>query len=487
MITLRDYQEDLVEKIRDAIRQGHRRILAVLETGGGKTVVAAWLGRAIAERGKRVWFCAHRNFLLAQTSITFRQVEIEHGFIASGEKCFMHPVMVCGVDTLRGRLAAFDPPDVLFLDEAHHVKAGSWQKIVDWAGDQCIIIGLTATPERLDGKGLGPPFETMVMGPTYATLRDAGHLSDNRCFVPTMIDRRRLAEDEVAGDFNAVAAEAMVEQQVVVSDILSWYRKLTEPLEASRAIYFCVSIAHSQRTAQRFQDAGIPFVHMDGKTPADQRIAIARALARREIHGITNCSLLGEGFDLAAQAGVEVTIDTVGLLRPTESLALHRQQMGRALRRKEYAGLIIDYVGNVKEHGRPEEEVAWSLEGRTKTKGEAPTKVCPSCTAVIAAAARTCPECGHEFLSEGGGPPTGIEGVLTEITDEFASERRKRAIRKAKRDRIAACKTLEDFKLAGKELGYKSGWAPMQFARYQEEQAAADRRAQDQWEAYRRQ
>lgn len=482
MISLRDYQEELLEKAREQMRQKMRNILLCLQTGGGKTVIAAFLAKAVTSRSLRIWFICHRNFLLHQTSLTFDQVGIEHGFIAAGRKYQDKPVMICSIDTLKNRLEALDPPDVLIWDEAHHVKAAGWELVRAWAKD-AYNLGLTATPERLDGKGLKPPFDVMVEGPSTRWLIEHGFLSTFRPFCPTTIDRTALADTETAGDYNSRAMEDEVRQKVIVGDVIGWFKKLTEG-RAVKAIYFCPSIAYSRELALAFSEAGIPARHIDGDTPLDERLEAAKALATGEIMVLTNCALLGEGYDLSAQAGMDVTIDVVGQLRPTMSLALHRQQLGRGLRPKPYPCLLIDHVGNIGEHGTPSEEIAWSLDGRVKKKkGSTPMKTCPECFAAVPTNTRTCPECGHIFEVE---PVEAVDGVLEELPDDHMSERRKREIKKARRDRIARCRTLDDFREVAKELGYARGWAFHAHARYLQDQAEADARAQQQYEYYRR-
>ena len=474
MLKLRPYQEKLVADTRDAMKAGHDAVLAVLPTGGGKTVLSADLTRKSQEKGKTIWFLCHRDFLLHQTSMTFDQMELQHGFLAAGRPVGMLPTMICSVDTVKARLSKMaTKPDLIIWDEAHHTKAAGWEKIRAWAGDKCKHIGLTATPQRLDGKGLNPPFTAMTLGPTTAELMAMGNLSKYRAFAPSKPDLSGV--HTVAGDYNQRELQEAVEKSVITGDIVKTYLEMGF---GHRGVYFCPSIKYSKALAQEFEAAGVHARHVDGETDTEDRIAAARMFAQGKLQILTNCSLFGEGYDLSAQAGMDATIELVGLVRPTQSLTLHLQQIGRCLRPKDYPAVILDHAGNLEEHGLPDEDRLWSLDGQVRNK--ASVRICKACQAANALRAIVCVCCG-EPLAEKKGPRAGpehVEGELVEVDVELLARR--------KRAELRDCRTRQDFADYAKRWGYKPGWVFHAWRGFQEAQRRGQERIEAQARAYLR-
>jgi len=438
--TPRPYQTRAVADLRETMRR-HRRVLLQLPTGGGKTFIATTVAKGAASKGKRVTFLVHRAELLDQTSATFADETIAHGLIRAGEPTPDRPVLVAMVQTLARRLHRVPAPDLLFVDEAHHAVAGQWRRITEaWPDAWCI--GLTATPCRLDGRGLRDVFEAMVQGPTTSDLIAQGYLSPYRAFAPSIVDLSGCRTR--AGDFVTSDIAAAMGQPTVVGDIVGHYRRLSA---GKRAIVFASSLDHSRTLVQAFQDAGIPAAHLDGETPADERRDTLRRFATGDILALSNVSLYGEGFDLPA-------VETVILARPTKSLALHLQQIGRALRPapdKTHA-LILNHAGNLSRHGLPDEPREWSLDGidvrAEKTAAEGPlVRQCPECY-VIHRPASACPACGYSHIPESR-PVLETAGELYEVTAETLPRRQ------------SDCQSLDDLIAFGKARGMKNpyGWA----------------------------
>lgn len=455
---LRDYQEEFIGDIRGAMRQGHKAVVGVLPTGGGKTVVASFLGSSVAARGMQYWFVCHRDFLVEQTAKTFTRAGLDYGIIAAGRKPLDRPIQIVSVDTVRRRLDKVDRPGLINWDECHHIAAGSWGAVREWSGADCLHVGLTATPERLDGRGLQPPFSSMVMGPSVSYLMGIGALSQYRAFAPSMPDLSDVGT--VAGDYNQRQLQQAMRESVILGDVVQTYREYSL---GKRAVYFCVSIADSQALAAQFRREGINALHIDGTTPSDERTRAAVMFADGEIDVLTNCSLFGEGYDLAAQAGRDdVTIETVGLVRPTKSLPLYRQMVGRAMRPKPYPAIILDHSGVIQQHGLPDDEIEWSLIGLKNKSRPSTTKTCPSCAAVVHVHESTCPHCGAAFKRGGErvGPKRMEDAQLQEVDKELL--RRQAA---EKREEIAGCRTHEDFINLGIRRGYDPRWAHLQWKR----------------------
>lgn len=414
---LRDYQADCIAKLRAAFQQQHRRVLLVAPTGAGKTVMFSYLTQKLTERGNRVLLLAHRDFLLDQIGGTLARFDIPHGFIAAKRRRELcHLAQVAGVHTLKNRVAKIAwQPDWIICDEAHHATAGSWNTILG-AYPSARVVGVTATPERLDGKGLGEIFDHMVLGPRVQDLMDRGFLSRVKYYSPATVSTEGMRIR--MGDYQQSEIEQAVNQRGVTGHAVDWYRKACD---GAPAIAFCASIAHSENVAEGFREAKYRWQALHSKmSHADNQAAIQK-LASGELHGVSSCDIISEGFDVPV-------VTAAILLRPTKSLGLHLQQIGRVLRPapgKERA-IIIDHVGNVAQckagswtlnHGRAEDDRVWSLDGRKKDKEKMPAKRCPVCFAMIPISATKCPECGAEFEKGKRGEALTVAGDLEEVPE----------------------------------------------------------------------
>lgn len=377
---LRPYQSTLIAKLRSVAT---KRPIAVLPCGAGKTVVAAQIIVGARSKGKRTLFLTHRRELIRQA---FRRIvdqsegEIIPGIISPDAQPEIDlPVQIASIQTLDTR-REYPPADLVIIDECSHARAESWQRVLD-NYPKAAFIGLTATPYRLDGKGLGDIFGEIVVGATYSDLCTLGILHKPEVYAPAVPDLKGLKAK--MGDFSASDLEPVV--QGLVGDIVQHWQRLAS---GRRTIAFAVSIEHSKAICREFLAAGIPAEHIDGGTPMRDRDAAIERLESGETLVLCNVDLLGEGFDLPA---LEVAI----LARPTASLALHVQQVGRVMRLcdgKEGA-LILDHAGNHLRHGEVTDELTFSL--TDKVKRAAPLdalKRCKACFLIYEG--DECPECG---------------------------------------------------------------------------------------------
>ncbi len=450
MIALRDYQHDLVDRTRQAMRQGARRVLLQSPTGSGKTALTAHMLKSAVERGKRAWFVVHRVELLRQSARAFAaSADLDVGLIAAGFPVNPHaPVQVCSIQTLTRRLGALQPPDFLVLDECHHCPSKSWQAVAS-SLPQAFHVGLSATPQRLDGQGLGAFFDALVVGPTTEQLIAHGWLSPYRLFAPSRPDVSGV--HRVAGDYNKHELADTMQESAVVGDAISHYQRHTPN---ARALVFAWSLDASRQIAQQFRDVGVDAVHVDGETPAYEREQSMKQFATGEIRVVCNVDLFGEGLDVPA-------LDAVFLLRPTQSLGLYLQQVGRGLRRaegKSYVA-IFDHAGNWERHGLPDDPREWSLAAREKSKApsEACGKRCMQCFGVARPSARVCPYCGVAFVVQSR-EVQRVEGALEEANLDAL-----RALRSQASALGHQCSTLAEFQALAKRLNYKAGWAWLQF------------------------
>ncbi len=407
-ITLRPYQNTLIERARANFITGKRSQLLVLPTGGGKTVCFSFMAGRAVEKGLRVWILAHRVELLDQISKTLTGFGVPHGMIAPGYMGDRRkPVQVASVFTLARRLDRYDAPDLIIVDEAHHaISESTWGRVVT-AFPAAKLLGVTATPIRLSGEGLGDLFQSMVVGPSMRDLIEQGALSPYRLFAPAGVDLSGVHTR--MGDFVRGEIEAAMDKPSVTGDAVSHYQKLAP---GRRAVAFCVSVEHAVHVAEQFRAAGIPAQAIDGAMDRSLRASVLSEFSAGRVQVLASCDLISEGFDVPA-------IEAAILLRPTQSLGLYLQQVGRALRTfpGKTEAVILDHAGNVKRHGLPDEDRVWSLDGSAKKKGaqrsEVPVKTCGSCFATVAAMATHC-SCGFEFPVQRR-EVEHVEGELQEI------------------------------------------------------------------------
>lgn len=439
---LRPYQDDLVTRTRASFRSGRRRPLVVLSTGGGKTVVFSYIAAGAVKKGLRVWIIAHRKELIRQAGRTLADFGVSHGIIKSGVP--PRPaelVQVASVQTVVGKIGKIAPPDLIVIDEAHHATSSMYRKILD-AYPKAKGIGVTATPCRLDGRGLGDVFDDMIVGPSLAWLTENGFLSPVRYFAPPQqIDRSHLPTRH--GDFTTAGLEEEVNRPSITGDAVEHYRRLCD---GKPMLTFCVSVKHAKDVAEEYCRAGYRAAHVDGSLPDDERDDRIGGLATGKYQVITSCDLIGEGLDVPVCTAAQ-------LLRPTQSLVLHLQQIGRVLRvadGKPHA-FILDHVGNLQKHGLANEEREWSLDSRaTKRKSgddEEDIKV-RSCLQCFAAhePAPVCPYCGFVYPPK---PKSRMEirkGELEEI------ER----IKREKKEEVSKATSFVDLVAIGIRRGYKS-------------------------------
>lgn len=439
MIRLRPDQAEVTPLARVALRM-FLAILVRAPTGWGKSMWAAFLILKILAAGKTVGFAVHRRDLITQQAKTFDKVGIAYSYIAAGlhhniyRKC-----NICSMATLRNRKHKHKF-DYLFVDEAHLACAAGWIEVINYYKEQGTkIIGLSATPARLDGRSLGDVFDTMVEGPSVRWLIENGHLSKYRAFAPAGVDLSGVHSRN--GDYVTSEVDEIMAGKAVLAGAVRHWRKYAA---GKRTIAFTPSIARSEQLAAEFRANGVMAVALDGNTPEADRIEAFKGFANRQIDVIVNCELFCAGFDLAAQVDMDVTVEAVVLYRPTQSLALHLQQVGRALRKKPEPAIIIDLVGNLARLGLPDEDREWSLSGDMKVSKKAASqeekvRVCPQCGAAHEPAPR-CVECGHTYEVKAR-KIAEVEGELEELDIEAVRLKREQEHREQAAEVIKALKT----------------------------------------------
>jgi DNA repair protein RadD len=313
------------------------------------------------QRYRPVLVLAHRLEIITQTASKLFGCGIRHGIIKGGfsprpmERVQVASVQTLWVRAMRSDAITLPPAELLIVDECHHATATTWRKIIE-AYPDAVLIGLTATPCRGDGRGLGGIFTRMIEAPQVPELIEQGYLVKSRVYAPVTPNLRGVHTR--AGDYVEHELAARMNDAKLIGDIVTHWHKFGE---RRRTVAFAVNVAHSLHIRDEFVRSGVRAEHLDGETPKDERDAILARLASGETELVTNCMVLTEGWDMP-EVGCAI------LARPTKRMGLFRQMIGRVLRPAERKpdAIILDHSGAVFAHGLPEDRVEWTLdpEGR---------------------------------------------------------------------------------------------------------------------------
>ena len=431
---LRDYQEQAINGIQLALRETNR-ILLISPTGSGKTVIACALVKLYISAGHNVLFLAHRKELVEQAVTRLADNGITAGIIMGQHKRNKNPVQVASVQTLVRR----KPPQagLIIIDEAHRATAASYKRIIEHYPDAAII-GLTATPFRLDGSGLGTLFKTAVKVATIEDLTERGFLVPVRYWGHNTPDMRGVKKS--MGDYNLSGFKTELLGNPVQS-----YKEVGED---ARAIAFCVNVEHAEQLAEQFNRNGVPAAMLSAKTEHQERVQTLEHFKNGLVRVITNCEILGEGYDCPA---AEVVI----MARPTASLGLYMQQVGRVLRpyTNKTEARVIDHAGNVQRHGFIGDVEADLSKGITKKKKQdedvPSVRTCRKCYAIMPSGTEVCTQCGTKFPKQK--PPKEKPALLVEFNgEEYARHGTKL---------LTPTEYLKHYVQVSKNTGKKPGWA----------------------------
>lgn len=454
--------------IYNAWDAGHKNVLGVSPTGSGKTVVFSDI---LKDHNGSSCAIAHRQELVTQISLALARDDVPHRIIGPNNvvklavnihmaECGTSyynpsaPCAVAGVDTLVRRKDALsnwlNSVTKWVQDEAHHVLVNNkWGKAVDMFPN-AVGLGVTATPDRADGYGLGRHadgvFDVMVEGPQMRALIDMGYLTDYRVFAPPSDLDLTNVNVTKSGEFSKAPLKAAVNKSHVVGDIVKHYLRIAS---GKLGITFVDSVDTATQVAAEYNRAGVPAAVVSADTPDADRVRILREFKARKLMQLVNVDLFGEGFDLPA-------IEVVSMGRPTQSYALYVQQFGRALRlilgnisratwdtytdlqrrlliaqSTKPRAIIIDHVGNVARHGLPDRPRIWTMDrrertGKNKPVDDIPTTTClnPECVSVYERTYKACPYCGHVNVPAFRSGPEYVDGDLTELDAATLAEMR---------------------------------------------------------------
>ena len=449
--TARDYQTQAVDELREAVRR-HTSAVYVLPTGGGKTVVAGLIAQLATARGGQVMLVVHRRELVKQAVETLMKFVpgLALGVEAPGWPSMpWAPLQICMVQSMvrRDHVARMKPTIVIW-DEAHHVRASTWEKALAW-WPGVPSLGLTATPERLDGKGLGAHFGAMVEGPTIQRLVSDGWLAPCRTLtVPSSLDLSGLTRNK-SGEYGAAIGERITPG--VIADAADAYQRYAA---GESAIFFGVNRDHSRSVVARLKEMGVKAAHVDGDDHSARRDRIMAEFRDGAIQVVGNCDLISEGFDAPG-------CSVIMMGSPMRSITRYLQQAGRAMR--PGAGkraLVLDLAGNSHELGLPDEPREWTLgdgEVSERRKKKAKPRECPSCHTMFYG--QKCTECAYQS------PLAEVEETRTDLVEatgrpETPAKRpnrrsdvwRELGIARQQPDVRAAVEAIAE------RRGYKHGW-----------------------------
>lgn len=442
-----------MDRLRAAYREGKRAPLFVLPTGGGKTFTFAYMSKGAAALGNRVLILVHRQELLKQASRSLSSLGLHHGLIAPGFHGERDQVAVASVQTLDRRLkkTAVDF-DFVIIDEAHHVAAGTWARVLAHFS-KAQLLGVTATPIRLDGRGLGVQsggiFDALVSGPSISALIKEGFLVPPVVYAyPHALDLTGVRKQ--GGDYAARELAARVDRPTITGCAVDHYTRLSpgEP-----AIAFCASLDHAAHTSAQFRTSGYASEVIHGGLSDGERQEMISGLASGRIQVLTSVDLISEGTDIP-------TVSVGILLRPTASSGLYLQQVGRILRPSpgKVRGLVLDHVGNCLRHGLPDEDRDWTLTGarkRTKDDDEISSRQCRKCHHFYLGRALRCPDCGH--ISVAIEPRKEIQTVGGELTKVSKDDVQR--FKQEKKTAYARAESYQEVLELTKRYGDKPGFA----------------------------
>jgi superfamily II DNA or RNA helicase len=461
-MNLRDYQVKAVDDFNRAIAEGIKRPIIVAPTASGKTVIGAAIIKQTVENFKTVLVLAHRREIITHTAKKLHDHDIAHGVIQAGMDKLSRPlerVQVASIQTLHARAVRSDrmqlpPADLLVVDECHHCPAASSRSIID-AYPDAILLGLTATPCRGDGRGLGGIFETIIEAPQVPELIEQGYLVKTKVYAPAIPDLKGVRVQ--AGDYVESQLAERMDRPKLVGDIVTHWLKYGDN---RKTVSFAVSVDHSIHIRDRFREIGIAAEHIDGTTPKPEREAALAQLEAGEITVLSNCMVLTEGWDLPPVA-------CCILARPTRKMGLYRQMIGRVLRPApdKTDAIILDHSGAVFRHGFAEDHVAWTLDPdrraespshtvREESGSDARLVECSNC-GTIREGGKPCFHCG--FL------PQRRPQEFIVSAGELGLVDGKRKVRLDADDPILRAQWHSMLAYIANERGYAPGWIAHQF------------------------
>lgn len=457
---LRNYQEEDIAKISEAFfKRKVRRILYVSPTGSGKSCIFTYIAKKLVEKNKKILILVHRRSLMNQASKYFKGLNF--GFI--------HPncpykkdadIQIAMIQTISSRIKKgklnLECPYMVIGDEGHHYRSKQYKSVLDNFRDSYLLL-VTATPQRLDGRGLGDIVDEMIVGKQTEWLIENNYLSDYDYHAP---DSDICLENiDISGDdYNAESAHKEIKRAGIISDNVNNYKDLAD---GKPCLVFCCNVNAAKESADKFIEAGYKAIAISGKTPYHIQDKALNGLKSGEYNVVTSCDLIGEGVDVPCVAVIIIE-------RLTKSLGNYLQWVGRGLRKEDGKDklIIIDPVGNYVRHGLPRMDREWSLETKKKKDKFPSPRQCNKCFKVFSPGQKVecstmdCPLIKEKDKIE----KEFIHADIKKINEKeeiarMEAQQEKIKIQKERKKEVSSCKTLDELKELGKKRKYKDGWA----------------------------
>lgn len=445
-LTLRDYQLAIINRCRDAFKNGYKKLCCVLPCGAGKTAIFCYIAylNILKKASNRILILLHRKELLRQTIEAFKSFQIS-----------TDRIIIATIQSFKNTLkTGVKPYSLIIIDECHHATSNSFKAVLS-AYSETALIGFTATPARLDGKPLGEIFDRLIVGVDYSYLIANNFLADYDYFSPDLnfdFSKWKLK----SGDFDTTDNAIHLDKKAIFGDILK-YLNLSK-----KTIMYSPTVDYSKKLEAQINEHFNARVsaEFNGKTPQPERDRIIDDFKNDKIKIIINVDLVGEGFNVPS-------CDCVFLLRATQSLTLYIQQAGRALRadpqNPNKRASIFDFVGNIYRFGFPDAPRSWSLSAPIKNIHKHETvhdsliiKTCPNCLRSFVPSqmltGRLCPYC-NTYL------PLNTREIQIQDKKELALIKKNQLIENRKER--GRCRTFRQLKKLGEERGYNhpAQWA----------------------------
>ncbi|MCK9622179.1 MAG: DEAD/DEAH box helicase family protein [Methylobacter sp.] len=400
---LRDYQTKLISDIRQAIREGHTRIICQLHVGGGKTIIAGEISRSAREKMKRSLFIAPRRQLVYQAADKFNGLGVSTGIIMAGEKQFSQPLVQVGsIDTLTSRIKSgkMRHPDaaIVMADEAHAVFS---PERLEFLKNYPLVLGITATPALANGKGMGAFYTKIVEGPTMAEMVEAGYLVPMRYYGADAPDLEAVKLN-ADGDYQESALAEASDKPELIGSVYRNYKRLASD---RTTLIFAVNCKHGRHIYEEFLSHGEAVEYIDAHTSTEERDAMEKRVADGVTRVIVNIGVMAFGTDWPR-------ISCVIVARVTRNIAAWIQMVGRGSRlHPAKQDCIVIYHGhNFEELGPIDAPIEWSLDDKTTIRerkeraqqdAKEPKEIkCKKC-GYIFKSSRVCPSCHTEMIAPG--------------------------------------------------------------------------------------
>ena len=425
---LREYQKEILERIRNSYRQGHNSPTLVLGCGGGKSCIAAEMSKLSIQKGKEVLFLVHRIELKEQIEDTFNWWGVD-----------MNHCTIGMVQSISRKLDKIPVPDFIITDEGHHGLSNTYIKIYNHFPNAKRLF-LSATPRRTSGEGLGQVSDDIIEGVPTKWLIENNFLSPFEYYSSVLIDCDKLKIKK--GDYEQSSVLQEIDKTAIYGSVIDGYKRFCN---GKKSIIFCSSIEHSRKTAEIFNQNNISAAHIDGKTPKTERKEIMDKFRSGEIQILCNYEIISEGLSVD-------DCEACLLLRPTKSLILFIQSSMRCMRYKENkTAIILDFVGNYTRFGLPDEDREWKLNYAKKKSGTQESVIairqCSNCFKVYNGNKAICPYCGHD---------NGKTKEQIKEEEQAELERIKQVEIYKRKQEVWQCKTYGELVQYAKEHNYKN-------------------------------